>query len=764
MPTLVLINTKDGMDPSINKKAYAFLEKLKADDTLPGLHIEPIQSAADPRVRTGRVDDSFRAVLFKVKSDFGPVYGFYGIWPHDKAIKIARTTRLATNPVNGVPEVHRIVGAVEALAGDGQVADNSAPTGAGRRPSTAPALPVPADVPARSAAVTKEAPGWKEGLTAQDIHARLGVDEELAARALAAPTEAELLDIIDSSSVQWQADALLELATGAPLEQVRSDLALDQGAVIEGTEDEKFLAGLNLPAARMTFYKVEDNDELRRIIESGDFGAWRIFLHPQQREYAERTRNGSFRLSGGAGTGKTVVAVHRARNLARANPRARVLLTTYTRNLADDLTSQVHRLSGAQTVKRLDRPGVYVGGIDQVAWAVIRRARASIADAAEDVLGRPRENLLKPSKAGWSRAIDEAGQVLPDKIATAAFFEAEYETVVLPNRVTTESQYLHVRRQGRGVALSRARRMAVWKVIAAYRSAGEPEGGADFGERAAIAAAWLERNRERLFDHVVVDEAQDLTPSHFRLLRALVAEGPDDLFLCEDSHQRIYGQKVTLSHYGIEIRGRARRLTLNYRTTAQNLAWAMNVLEGGSFTDLEGRAEAHPYRSSRSGPAPILVPAGSPREQMRRAAAVVRSWLPADDDGTGAGGVRAAAPETIAVLVPDRHRRDQVATALGEQGLQVRAVDREEAGPGMPLVMTMHRAKGLEFTHVLLLDVNTLLDPRRRYREPLDETALADWRLRERSLLYVAATRARDVLAVMPAARKVASRRPSVAR
>lgn len=753
MPTLVLINTKDGMDPSINKKAYAFLEKLKADDTLPGLHIEPIQSAADPRVRTGRVDDSFRAVLFKVKSDFGPVYGFYGIWPHDKAIKIARTTRLATNPVNGVPEVHRIVGAVEALAGDGQVADNSAPTGAGRRPSTAPALPVPADVPARSAAVTKEAPGWKEGLTAQDIHARLGVDEELAARALAAPTEAELLDIIDSSSVQWQADALLELATGAPLEQVRSDLALDRAAVVEGTEDEKFLAGLRLPAARMTFYTVEDNDELRRIIESGDFGAWRIFLHPQQREHAERTRKGSFRLSGGAGTGKTVVAIHRTRNLARADPRARVLLTTYTRNLADDLAAQVHRLSGAQTVTRLGRPGVFVKGIDQVAWAVIRHAGAGIADAVEDVLGHRRKSPLNRSGAAWSRAIGEAGQTLPAEIATTAFFEAEYETVVLPHRITTESQYLEVRRQGRGKSFSRARRTAVWRVIAAYRSAGRSEGGTDFGERAAIAAAWLERTGARLFDHVVVDEAQDLTPLHFQLLRALVAEGPDDLFLCEDSHQRIYGRKVTLSHYGIEIRGRARRLTLNYRTTAQNLAWAVNVLEGGSFTDLEGRAEEHPYRSSRSGPAPILVPAGSPREQMRRAAAVVRSWLPADDDaGAGAGGVRAAAPETIAILVPDRHRRGQVVTALGEQGLEVRAVDREEAGPGRPLVMTMHRAKGLEFTHVLLLDANALLDPRRRYHETLDETALADWRLRERSLLYVAATRARDVLAVMPTA------------
>ena len=744
MPTLVMINVKDGMDSSMNKKAYAFLEKLRADDTLPGLHIEPIQSAADPRVRTGRVDRNFRAVLFKVDSSFGPVYGFYGIWPHNKAIEIARTTRLATNRVNGVPEIHRITDAVEALAEDAPVA--GAPAEASGRSFASPA---PEGIPVQSAKVMENAPGWEPGLTVQIIHDRLGVDEELAARALAAPTEDALEDIIGAASVvEWQADALLELATGTPLEQVRSNLALDQGAVIEGTEDEKFLAGLNLPAARMTFYKVEDNDELRRIIDSGDFGAWRIFLHPQQREYAEKSRNGSFRLSGGAGTGKTVVAVHRARNLARANPRARVLLTTYTRNLADDLASQVHQLSGAQTVERLDRPGVYVSGIDQLVRAIMKRARSGIADAVKDVLGHPREDPLKSSDVSWDQAIDEAGRILPAEIATTAFFEAEYETVILPYRVTTESQYLSVRRQGRGLSLSRARRMAVWKVVAAYRSAGRAEGGTSFAEKAAIAAAWLERTGQHLFDHVIVDESQDLTPAHFQLLRALVAQGPDDLFLCEDSHQRIYGQKVTLSHYGIEIRGRARRLTLNYRTTAQNLAWAMNVLEGGSFTDLEGLVEKHPYRSSRSGPLPFLARASSPHEQILCVTAIVRKWLQTSAAGeTGAG---APAPETIAVLVPDKRQRDQVAAALGEQGLEVQVVDREEVRPGSPLIMTMHRAKGLEFTHVLLLDVNTLLDPRRRYREPLDKTALADWRLRERSLLYVAATRARDVLAVVP--------------
>ena len=378
----------------------------------------------------------------------------------------------------------------------------------------------------------------------------------------------------------------------------------------------------------------------------------------------------------------------------------------------------------------------------------MKRARSGIADAVKDVLGHPREDPLKSSDVSWDQAIDEAGRILPAEIATTAFFEAEYETVILPYRVTTESQYLSVRRQGRGISLSRARRMAIWKVVAAYRSASRAEGGTSFAEKAAIAAAWLERTGQHLFDHVIVDESQDLTPAHFQLLRALVAQGPDDLFLCEDSHQRIYGQKVTLSHYGIEIRGRARRLTLNYRTTAQNLAWAVNVLEGGSFTDLEGLVEKHPYRSSRSGPLPFLARASSPHEQILCVTAIVRKWLQTSAAGeTGAG---APAPETIAVLVPDKRQRDQVAAALGEQGLEVQVVDREEVRPDRPLIMTMHRAKGLEFTHVLLLDVNTLLDPRRRYREPLDKTALADWRLRERSLLYVAATRARDVLAVVP--------------
>lgn len=137
--------------------------------------------------------------------------------------------------------------------------------------------------------------------------------------------------------------------------------------------------------------------------------------------------------------------------------------------------------------------------------------------------------------------------------------------------------------------------------MAAYRAQNRVEGTLDFAEAAAVAAAHLDRAGP-LADHVLVDEGQDLSPAHWQLLRALVASGPDDLFTAEDSHQRIYGARTVLGRYGIRIVGRSQRLTLNYRTTAQNLRYSMTLLDGGEYVDLEEQPEATGYRSARSGP------------------------------------------------------------------------------------------------------------------------------------------------------------------
>lgn len=779
MPTLIWSKVKDGLDPSVKRKAYAFLEKLQESDELPGLHIEPIVGSVDPRVRTGRVDDNYRCVMFKITAGAEPFYVIHGVWPHDKANAIAAKVRLSMNPINGVPEIARAVDDVRT-----QARTDHAPPCATAPPSYAAA---PQQVPYVTAAPFREArdaaaatledpprdettagatvaledrlatpPRWPSGITAERLHQDLGIDLDLAAASLAAPSEHSLCEIIERAPVEWQGDALLELATGGSLDEVRRTFHLDASMPTGGAaqdEDSRLIESLKHPAAQAAFHWIVDDAELRRIIESGDLGAWRLFLHPEQRAYVEGRRPGTFRLAGGAGTGKTVVAIHRAAHLARADREARILLTTFTRNLADDLAAGLAVLDETlPQPTRLDECGVLVKGIDQVAWAIVQHAGDRVAGSVAAVLGVARHGVLKATPDGlWQEALDDAGAALPRTLATRAFVEGEYIQVVLPERITTLAAYLRVRRAGRGVALDRAKRAAVWGVIEAYRARARELETTDYYEKAAIAAAWLEEQPTRPFDHVIVDEAQDLAPSRLQLLRALVAEGPDDLFLCEDSHQRIYGQKVVLSRCGINVRGaRSKRLTLNYRTTAQNLGWAMGVLDGVDWTDLDGEAEEHRYHSARSGPMPRIVQVATLREELDEARSVIESWLPdqklsATDNATAH---RAPTPEAIAVLVRDKHRRESVVSGLAERGLEVRSVDREAVRPGKPVVMTMHRAKGLEFTHVLLFGIAEGAIPRSLRDYEVSDLDLADAMLRERALLYVAATRARDVLVV----------------
>lgn len=726
MPTIIMSKPASKLEPSLKKKAFAFLEKLSEDDTSPGLHIEPINNSADAKVRTGRVDQSYRAVLFRVAGTDEPVYVFYGIWPHDEAIAVARKTRLTVNPVNGVTEISTVAEAPAPV-------QTVAPTPPARgRESLAPAPVVPSLL-------------VNLGLDRKDLVDVLGIDESLAARALAAVDENALMALAENA-VEWQGLALLDLATGASVAEVKDQLSLGEPPAAEAaaSDADRLVEGLRHPAAQMSFAWIDNNAELRRVIEGGDFGAWRVFLHPEQRKYARRSYSGPFRLSGGAGTGKTVVLLHRTRMLARREAGSRILVTTFTANLADQIRADLDRLDPSlPTAAGLGSPGVGVFGIDAVASAVLRSAGADAAADAEAVLGVATTALLSRTLgAAWSEALDAADQGLPAALRSPAFFAAEYSQVVLPNRITSREAYYKVRRPGRGVALDRAKRGAVWDVIEAYRAQGRIAGTVDFPEAATIAAVYLQRRAstagDYVADHVLVDEGQDLGPAHWLLMRALVGEHADDLFIAEDSHQRIYGQRTVLSQFGIRIVGRSQRLTLNYRTTAQNLGYAISVLEGAEYVDLEaGEESTAGYRSARSGPVPILIPCTTLTEELDRAAALILRWVAETD-----------APETIAVLVREQRQRDRLVTGLAERGVTLRAVDREHIKPGQPVAMTMHRAKGTEFSKVLLFGIDQGAIPRPLRDEQYAEDAWADALLRERSLLYVAATRARDELAL----------------
>ncbi|CAJ1581887.1 3'-5' exonuclease [[Mycobacterium] wendilense] len=731
MANLVIASNSKAMsklDGSIKKKVYDFFEKLNEDDAQPGLHIEPLKTAIDPRVRTGRVDLHYRAVLFRVDDkSSGPTYIYMGTWGHDEANKLAERATLRVNPINGT---------LEGLIGE----------------------PVTAEPPASGEPVTEPAPKPEfsylagVGYKLADLTDGLGITPTLAAKAMAAADESALLEAA-ADGLEWEGSALLELATGVAIETIRENHGFATEPVDKSLdEDQRIIAALDRPASKMQFAFIEDNEELRRVIEGGDFAAWRTFLHPEQRKYVDTDFGGAFRLSGGAGTGKTVVAIHRARRLARDNPNARIILTTFNTALAEGLKADLKSLDPG--IRIADKPGdlgVYVGGIDALGSGVLNRSGPALGPASERLFGQSVEFGAKrtASDAVWREVAQTVDSGLDATLATPAFLESEYVAVVLANRITALEQYAKVARPGRGVRLSRTQRIAVWKLVEAFRRHRQMDGTISFPEVLALAAEALrvraENDGTHLADHVIVDEAQDLHATHWALLRALVAEGPNDLFIAEDSHQRIYGSPVVLSRFGIKIVGRSRRLTLNYRTTAQNLHFAVSVLSGAEYRDLEqGEESTSDYRSARNGPVPELIPCSDLSAELDVVAKKVKGWL--DEDGVQ--------PESVAVLARSQDERDRFVRGLGERGVSVRAVDKNAPSTGQPLVMTMHRAKGMEFSRVLLVGADEKHVPLPASLRNIPDEERADALLRERSLLYVASSRARDALVVTWSGRK----------
>lgn len=701
-----------------------FIEKLVESDEASGLHIEPIKQSADPRARTGRVDKFWRAVLFRVDPPGGDTHYIYvGTWAHDEAIEMARKLILKVNPLNGVLELH------EALVSE-----------------------QPAEAAVHAPATPAEPPLLQSlGFEGSTLSDDFGFSPEVAERAISIVGEDALLEFAESLSTPWQQDVLLSLAAMEDPEVVKQRLGLSTSAAIDLAQDpdEQIVQALAHPASKMQFAPIRGAEELRSIIEDGDFGAWRIFLHPEQRAYVERDYSGSFRLSGGAGTGKTVVLLHRARRLA-LNPRPlvpetggavppRVVLTTFTRALADNLRRDLERLDPSVPIANsLGEPGVLIRGVDQLAAEVRALAGPAYSESARAVIGSPRESTASPRSLPWEPAVAQAGFDLPPALQSSGFLDDEYTQVILPARICDANSYFRVRRPGRGVALDRGKRAKVWDVVEQMRRDQRVANHLSYGEIAAISAHWLETTGDTFADHVLVDEGQDLEPAKWQFLRALVSEGVNDLFIGDDAHQRIYGRSTVLKRFNIKIQGRSRRLTLNYRTTLENLQFALGVLEGETFEDLEAEnAPTAGYRSARSGPRPITYVAGSDTEQLDFIAAQVARWL--------AEGVR---PETIAVLAVTRKETLRLQEQLASRGLAITPLKDAKVTGDRPLAMTMHSAKGMEFSRVALYDISEgQFPPAWAYRNVADED-LPDVKRNYRSLLYVAASRARDELVV----------------
>ncbi|MEU6914735.1 UvrD-helicase domain-containing protein [Streptomyces olindensis] len=512
-------------------------------------------------------------------------------------------------------------------------------------------------------------------------------------------------------------------------------------------------------AAQRAVSQAETDDDAVLGALGKSFDAWRLFLHPEQKRLATGDFKGSAKVTGGPGTGKTVVALHRVRHLVDRLPPGHshaVLLTTYNTNLALDLKERLRQLGGDELLARVD-----VKSVDVLAREIVQETRVE--------LGRPIDDNAAMNL--WHTVITETNSFQYD----ADFLDTEFKHVIVAGGCGSWETYRRVTRSGRP-RVTTAQRHEIWQLVLAYKAHlespprqttyaliaeeaatieqrrmarveeqaryKEEVGGRDLVHREAGSGMWLKPR----YQHIVVDEAQDLSASHWRMLRAMVRKGPNDIFLVGDAHQRIYGNQVVLGRQGIEVRGRAsRRLTLNYRTTRQILGSANRLIEGASFDDLDaGTDTLDGYRSVLTGLAPQFWRAPDRLTEMRAVATLIQERH--DAYGTPYSA--------MAVSVPDGSSAQEFANVLARKPFSIPVVELRQEGVRADLdavrIGTMHRFKGLEFQRVFLTSIGEGQVPHQR----IEQYRLANpdrYRQEEqraRSLVFVAATRARDELIV----------------
>jgi hypothetical protein len=679
---------------------YEFMHKFRHNPENPGLNLKSLNG--DSRLMSARVNRDYRALLLHIADrDYLLVAVKHRGEVYDDLSRYAY-------------RINRVTGGIEVV--------DLAPVGDSIVGRVVPPDAEPA--PARK-------PLFDPYTDAQLLE--LGVSEPLLPQIRQLTTEAELLELLDRAP-QLTTDVLFALFDGTPYDEVLKQVT-DPVRADEPVDPEDFQAAVERPATQVT----SDDEALQAIIGEA-FERWQIFLHPTQRKLVEKKYNGPARVGGGPGTGKTIVALHRVAHLARHLPPGTdkpILLTTFNRNLAADLRTRLLALGGQELVARVD-----IVNIDRLASRVVTEAKAGGSRRVVDDNRVPElwsEFLLETGESGWD----------------AEFLTAEWTQVILGQVLNSRTEYFKARRPNRGRSLTRIERDQIWQLTERFTTWLEGRGVWTW-RQVAQRAARLEMDRMAAavstsgestsggvhrprYRHVVVDEAQDLSAAHWKMLRAMVAPGPDDMFLTGDTHQRIYDNHVTLGSLGVNIRGRSSRLTLSYRTTRQILADALQIMTGEVYDDLDGGEEdLAGYRSLLRGGRPVFRGAATWTQERDLIVEQLRTW------GTPTDG-------SVAVCVPTKELATDVISRLEADELS--AVEIGPDGPKQPdgiHVGTMHRFKGLEYQRMIIAAVSDGLVPRQmisRFRDT-DPKGYQRERQRDRSLLFVAATRPRDELAV----------------
>lgn len=705
------------------KLIVATIGKLREEPSRKGLDFKRPEGALDPRARTCRVTDFWRMVLCDAgaSSDGRHVILAFDVLPHDDAYTWCSSHTFQKNAIThgfDIVDVEQVTGVATVLSSTAAGSDRQ-PLFHAVRDRELVKLGVPKNLITTLRLLTEEAhleglapflpPPVRDALTGLAVG--MSVEEVWyeVQRVHAAPGVAPRY-VAEESAVELAARHAVEVA--APTEAPSGPEA----------EDETALADAALsPSSDAFLHTFTDDEDLLDALEA-PLARWRVFLHPRQRTAARReSYSGPARVTGGPGTGKSIVAIHRVAHLLdRAGPDDRILLTTFNTSLRQALEANLVELVGDERARRVE----------------VRHLDALPNHLAAE-LGVPAGRVV--DERTDARLWDEARRVTDDA-ATVEFLTAEYEGVIESQLITTAEQYEATERRGRGTPLSAARRRALWPVFQRYRKLLGIEGVTTWhGRLDQLAAVVAERGP--LYRHVSVDEAQDFSASHWRLVRSLVAPAPDDIFIAGDGHQRIYAGNVSLSRLGIETRGRSTRLSINYRSTEQILRWAGSIMLGASVEDVgDEKADLSAYRSMLQGEQPRTIACETAAQEGAALLESVQTWL--------ADGV---APHEIAVIGRTRTEVKKAVEVLTKARVPATALEKDDRERvGSVVATTMHRVKGLEYRCVHVFGANAKKVP---LAHALSASARAEKRIdevlmQERSLLYVACTRARESLTV----------------
>jgi mRNA-degrading endonuclease RelE of RelBE toxin-antitoxin system len=675
---------------------------LQLNPVGPGMQFHKLDKAKDRNFWSIRVSRDIRLIVHRTQHSLLLAY----VGHHDAAYQWAERRRLETHPKTGAAQWVEVRVRVEDVVVPRYV---EAPVAAVPKP------PVFASVPTddlMSCGVPLE---WLDEV-------RRATEDSLLGLCLHLPAEA--------------GEALLDLATGsvpaklkrAPVEEERMVLAEMAAADVKYAVREMAAAlpqqavpdaeAFEHPDARRRFRTVANVEELERALEY-PWEKWTVFLHPAQREAVEKDYGGAARVSGSAGTGKTIVALHRAVFLARANPDARVLLTTFSGTLANALRVKLRRLIGNEPriAERLE-----VHATNAIARRLydlnVQRSQIAPRDVVRDLL----------------REAAEAGEA--PKVSLR-FLTTEWHDVVDAWQLETWEAYRDVARLGRKTRLPEKQRAALWAIFDRVRSALTARGLVTYPGLLNRLARHLATLKRPPFDFVVVDEAQDVSVAQLRFLAAVGAGRPNGLFFAGDLGQRIFQQPFSWKALGVDVRGRARILRINYRTSHQIRARADRLL-GPELSDIDGiKEDRRGTWSVFNGPDPQIQVLDSPEAEID----AVGRWIARRI----AEGVKA---EELAVFVRSPNEVTRAQAALQAAGLPYKVLDEEvDTSPGTASISTMPLAKGLEFRAVVAMACDDEVIPLQERIESIgDDADLEEVYATERHLLYVACTRARDHL------------------